>query len=231
MWVCDSQGGGAVQLTSLVGIGDPAWSPDGSKIAFLGRPEARFDIFVIGASGGSPRQLTAGTSRENSPSWSRDGRWIYFGSDRGGSRQLWKMPAEGGKATQLTQHGGHTGVESMDGKYFYYVVTASGGGIWKVPVDGGDETLVLPVNLRWWTNWALGDEGIYFLDFTGEGNPRKMLLKLFRFDTRQTTQIAALEQPVRHALVQLSLSPDARWLVYDQLDRSESDLMLIDNFR
>ena len=59
----------------------------------------------------------------------------------------------------------------------------------------------------------------------------KMLLKLFRFDTRQTTQVAALEQPVRTEFVQLSLSPDGRWLAYPQLDRSESDLMLIDNFR
>jgi serine/threonine protein kinase len=232
MWVCDSQGGGAVQLTSFGGgLGPPSWSPDSSKIVFIARPETRSDIFVIGAGGGSPRPLTAGPFDENNPSWSRDGHWIYFGSNRGGTRQVWKMPAEGGKATQVTRHGGFTGFESMDGKYFYYVLTPVGGSIWKVPLDGGDETLVLPANLRWWTIWALGDQGIYFLDFAGEGTERKMLLKLYRFDTRQTTQIAALEQPVRTDRVRLSLSPDALWLVYSQLDRSESDLMLIDNFR
>jgi hypothetical protein len=141
------------------------------------------------------------------------------------------MPAEGGKAIQVTRHGGFGGVESVDGKYFYYSVTGAGGGIWRVPVDGGDETLVLTANFRFWGNWTLGHQGIYFLNFTSEGTQRKILLKLFHFDTRQTTQIAALEQPVRTDLVKLSLSPDARWLVYDQLDRSESDLMLMDNFR
>ena len=45
------------------------------------------DIWVIGSEGGTPRQVTADPSNEGRPFWSHDGRWIYFRSDRSGSKQ------------------------------------------------------------------------------------------------------------------------------------------------
>lgn len=98
IWMCDSEGSNAVQLSSLgTYCGSPRWSPDSQYIAFDGRAGGKADVYVVSAEGGSPRRLTIDTSENARPSWSRDGRWIYFRSDRSGSRQIWKMPVQGGQ--------------------------------------------------------------------------------------------------------------------------------------
>jgi eukaryotic-like serine/threonine-protein kinase len=225
VWVCDSQGGNAVQLTSLGFARDPYWSPDSRNIVFEGRPGDRSLISVIAAGGGKPRELSAEDGYK--PSWSRDGRWIYFFARTTGTVQTWKIPADGGSAIQVTKGGGGPGIESLDGKYFYYHM-AGAKELWKVPVDGGQESLVMRENPNFMNYWALGTQGLYFVE------PRaahQMILKLFRFETGQSSQIAVLDQPFPGSGVRLSLPADGRWLLYDQVDRSESDIMLIDNFR
>lgn len=41
-------------------------------------------------------------------SWSEDGSFVYFGSDRGGERHVWKAPAEGGQAAKQGGRAAHT---------------------------------------------------------------------------------------------------------------------------
>jgi len=231
IWLCDSNGANALQLTSHASghVGPPDWSPDGSRIVFPARPGGNADVFVIDAGGGTPRRLTTEPSDETNPSWSRDGRWIYFGSNRSGRRQIFKMPVEGGNTLQVTKGGGFAGIESKDGRRFYYVVTeiGTGGTLWSVPPEGGEETPVMP-GTRTWGDWSPGKEGIYFLDLESK---RKAFLRLFRFAAHRSEQVAVWEQPGSYSLPRLSLSPDERWLLFDHLDRSESDLMLVENFR
>ena len=81
---------------------------------------------------------------------------------------------------------------------------------------------------RLWGDWAVDNEGVYFLDYEGE---RKAVLRFFRFATRLNEQISVWEHPGGQGLVRLSLAPDGRWLVFDRFDHSESDLMLVENFR
>jgi Tol biopolymer transport system component len=102
--VCDEGGHACTQLTSMASDEhqNPRWSADGRQIAF----NAEGDIYLVRSDGGNPRLLTSETSVDILPSWSRDGGWIYFGSDRSGTWQVWKAPSEGGQAVQVTQHGG-----------------------------------------------------------------------------------------------------------------------------
>ncbi|CAG2136791.1 S9 family peptidase [Cupriavidus plantarum] len=58
-------------------------------------------IWIVDADGGSPRRMTAGLSRDNSPKWSPDGKTIAFLSNRAGGIQVYLLPAEGGEATQV----------------------------------------------------------------------------------------------------------------------------------
>ena len=53
---------------------DPAWSPDGSRIAFL-RRVSRFEreIYTVPASGGPERKVAVGGV---GVSWSPDGKWL-----------------------------------------------------------------------------------------------------------------------------------------------------------
>src|SRR5437763_10181118 len=75
--------------------------------------------------------------------------------------QIWKVPAEGGPTVQVTKQGGFEGFESADGKYFYYAKGRAVPGIWRVPVAGGEESLVRDQHQAGlWRYWALTAKGI-----------------------------------------------------------------------
>ncbi|HEX2520475.1 MAG TPA: hypothetical protein VHP35_00015, partial [Terriglobia bacterium] len=185
------------------------------------------DIFLISPEGGSPRRLTTEPSSDFAPSWSRDGRSIYFCSDRGGqgNRQIWKMPAEGGPATQVTHNGGFEAFESFDRKFLFYSKWEPTGEIWKIPIAGGQESLFLKgVERRY---WAVADKGIYFVA-TEDNEP---FVKFIDFATLRITQIMRLERKLsRNPLRGLALSPDGRVLLCPLMERDSSDLVLVENF-
>lgn len=170
LWVSDREGGNAVELTSMEsrGLKHPRWSPDGSQIAF----DSVGDIWVIGSGGGPVRRVTADDSEETLPSWSTDGHWLYFASDRTGDWQVWKVPSEGGLAIQVTRDGGAEASESLDGRYLYFTKynglpwTFALSSVWRMPVEGGEETLVIPQTSVGY--WGVTRDGICYLN--GEGD-------------------------------------------------------------
>jgi Tol biopolymer transport system component/DNA-binding winged helix-turn-helix (wHTH) protein len=236
IWVCDADGANAVQLVNggACLTGTPRWSPDGRWIAYDSRSsepgrEGNADIYVVSAAGGPSRQLTAGAAENVAPSWSRDGKWIYIGSSRSGSMQIWKVPAEGGHAVQVTRHGGFEGFESTDGKIFYYAKGRSTPGIWQIPVAGGEETLLVDyLNAGYWRLWTVVAKGIYFAT---ANSPSQPLIEFFNFATGKVTQVAALDKPISRSDPGLAVSPDGRLLLFVQLDQSGSDIVLVENFR
>ena len=61
---------------------DPAWSPDGKRIAYWANTSGQRDLWTVGVEGGEPAAVTADLATDWSPEWSPDGRWLYFASDR-----------------------------------------------------------------------------------------------------------------------------------------------------
>jgi TolB protein len=83
LWRIDVDGSNLKQLTSMSGGGNAywntAWSPDGTRLAFLGEGQAlRFDVFVISADGTDLRNISNSQEDEYWPSWSPDGTRIAF---------------------------------------------------------------------------------------------------------------------------------------------------------
>ncbi|MGQ0734020.1 MAG: protein kinase domain-containing protein [Acidobacteriota bacterium] len=72
----------------------PAWSPQGHRIAFWGLwpiGSGRPDLWTIAPDGSGKVRVTDDVSFDTSPAWSPDGRFLWFASDRGGSLNLWRV--------------------------------------------------------------------------------------------------------------------------------------------
>jgi Tol biopolymer transport system component/PKD repeat protein len=104
IYMADPDGSNTVWLATGT---DPAWSPDGSKIAFNGGPDQN-DIVVLNLGDGSLTNLT-NAARGVSPAWSRDGAKIAFASDRDGPLELYVMNADGSGVARLTFNVGFAG--------------------------------------------------------------------------------------------------------------------------
>lgn len=71
-------------------------SPDARRVAFTYAPGNFFNVGVMSAGGGEPRQLTFEKTFTGLPSWSPDGRLLAFQSRRGDDMQIMLVPSDGG---------------------------------------------------------------------------------------------------------------------------------------
>ena len=104
IWVTNADGTGQKQLTSNDDREQNVRvSPDGRHVVFASAPAGGVQhVWRMDTEGGDPRQLTGGEAADFDPFWSPDGRWVFFNSWRSGNGRLWKVAAEGGEPTQVS---------------------------------------------------------------------------------------------------------------------------------
>ncbi len=227
IWASNRDGSNPVQLTRSARkrASSPRWSPDGQFLTYFVTGDDTSSICVLRSAGGSPNCISSGKYLDVAPTWSRDGKSIYFVSYRDGQSDLWRIPAGGsalGPEVRITQHGAlGPGFESFDGKFIYYV--GSEKGVRKVPVNGGEE---LPVpGLENFGNIALCRTGIYFLSWPAIGRSASLIF----LPNGGTTPSVVATVPEPYGAI--SSSEDGRTVLFTEVMRRESDLMLVDNFR
>jgi Tol biopolymer transport system component len=226
IWICDRDGSNARQVSTLGAVvsGFPRWSPDSRKIVFHSRPGGSASLHVLEVAGGETNRLTEGTNNDLSPSWSRDGNWIYYSSKRADEPQIWRIPPSGGTPEQITTRSGYCPLESKDGRYLYFS-SLPDLALWRVPLPNGPEEKVLTGVGGYGTAYVPAQNGIFFIrpSHTARGQE----LAFFRYSTGRTEPLIALPGI---ASLGLGLSPDEQLLLFSQVERSDTNLMLVRNF-
>ncbi|MEO7137956.1 MAG: fibronectin type III domain-containing protein [Gemmatimonadales bacterium] len=84
---------------------EPAWSPDGARIAFRSERDGNSEIYVMNADGSNPVRLTSDVAHDESPTWSPDGSRIAFVRTSDSGSEILLMNADGTEVRTTNQVG------------------------------------------------------------------------------------------------------------------------------
>ena len=112
IYVMDADGANLVRLTTdawvqiapVTEVTSLAWSPDGTRIAFIANRVGDRRIFVMNADGTGLVRLTDHRVGNGAPAWSPDGRRIAFTVQRFGNDEIFVINADGTELVNLTHH-------------------------------------------------------------------------------------------------------------------------------
>ncbi len=118
----------------------PAWSPDGAKIAFSAwRRDGYRDILIIELASGKVTSVTNDRAVDMSPAWSSDGSLLFFDSDRTGISNIYAFDLNQATTWQVTNvlGGAFHGKPSPDGTRIAFESAAPKGGydLFELPLD------------------------------------------------------------------------------------------------
>jgi Tol biopolymer transport system component len=153
----------------------PAWSPDGTRLAFASGRDGNWEIYRINAGGGGLQRLTNDPAEDFSPAWSPDGARIAFDTNRDGNYEIYVMNADGSGPKNVTNSpsddvspawspdGAQLAfVSNRDGGWELYVAQANGSGVVRLTTDGAEADRPM---------WSPDGERIAFSSTRDEPNP------------------------------------------------------------
>ena len=168
---------------------DPALSPDGKKVLYVGDADGDTEIYVMNIDGSGRKQLTDNSDDDEAPAWSPDGKRIAWASGPSTGLQIFVMDAVGGNQEQITGQVAKAGDPSWspNGQQIAFTAyrTATNPEIAVVDSDGADFTYLTnnaaqdlrPAwgktnKIAFESNRTGGNYDVWAMDATGSGATR-----------------------------------------------------------
>ncbi|HSG02003.1 MAG TPA: protein kinase [Vicinamibacterales bacterium] len=216
---------------------DPAWSPDGQRLAFCteaatvaqGRSSTSA-LWVVDVKGGEPIKLSDGDAMQ--PSWSPSGRHLAYWAVDTGQRDLYTMPADGGPRVAVTSDAATdwTPRWSPDGRYLYFASDRGGAmNLWRVPMDeasgapaGPPEPVTVGVATAEQPSLSGDGRHIVFRWYEGTTNPAAIPFDPVSETVGPPRQILDRSE----SLWPTGVSPDGQWLLLNSLLERQEDIFI-----
>ena len=115
---------------------------------------------------------------------------------------------------------------SDDGKYVYYMGEVAQGGVRRLNLATGADTVIAGTEHAVYRNWALGGGGIYFVE--GAASP---VLRFLDLETHQGSRLINLPGKPNIKRHGLAVSPDGSSVLYTSVDTEIGDIMLLEGIR
>ncbi len=152
LWIVSRDGGDAHRLTSGIGTErNPAFSPDGTWVAFTGEYDGNPDVFIVPAAGGVPKRLTYHPGEDEVVGWTADGKNVLFLSARTSSyhfnAKLFSIAVDGSFPSEYPLPVVNGASLSADGTHAAYVPHPQWQAAWK-RYRGGQTTPIWIADLK-----------------------------------------------------------------------------------